>query len=46
MTEIVRTSALIVVDLRKGILRMPPADVVTPLVETNAKLVDAFHAAG
>lgn len=39
-------TALIVVDVQKGILRMPPAEVVKPLVEANGRLADAFHEAG
>lgn len=36
-------TALVVVDLQKGILRMPPAEVVAPLIEVNTRIVNAFH---
>ncbi|MSS46716.1 cysteine hydrolase [Cutibacterium sp. WCA-380-WT-3A] len=39
-------TALIVVDLQKGILAMTPADAVADLVQANTRLADAFHAAG
>ncbi|MFC6704261.1 cysteine hydrolase family protein [Flexivirga alba] len=44
-TPIDPTAALIVVDMQKGILRMPPAEAVAPLVDANARLAGAFHAA-
>lgn len=40
------TTALLVVDLQKGIVGKAPAELVEPLVATNARLADAFHEAG
>lgn len=39
-------AALVVIDMQKGILAMPPAEAVTPLVESTNRLADAFHSAG
>ena len=44
-TQLDPRTALIVVDMQKGILRMPPADAVDHLITSNTRLVDAFHAA-
>lgn len=40
------TTALIVVDVQKGILRMLPDDAAARLVAANNQLVDVFHDAG
>lgn len=39
-------SALLVVDLQRGILQLPPVEVVDALVAVNGRLADAFHDAG
>lgn len=39
-------TTLVVVDVQKGILAMPPKEVADQLVEANVTLADAFHAAG
>ncbi|GAB3587701.1 cysteine hydrolase family protein [Calidifontibacter terrae] len=44
-TDLDPMTALLVVDVQKGILRMPPPQLATSLVETTARLADAFHAA-
>lgn len=46
ITSIDRDSALIAIDLQKGILGMAPAQDATRIVENTAILADAFHAAG
>lgn len=40
------TAALVVIDMQKGILAMPPAEAVAPLLEATNHLADAFHTAG
>lgn len=45
-TELDPTTALLVVDVQKGILRMLHEDVAAGFVAANARLADAFHAAG
>ena len=46
MNTLDATTALIVIDVQKGILVLPPKEVADGLVAANAQLADAFHAAG
>jgi nicotinamidase-related amidase len=46
ITDLDRNTALILIDLQKGIVKIPPADVVNKIVQNVVKLVDAFHKAG
>lgn len=46
ITALDKNTALILIDLQKGVVKLPPADVVNNVLQNVVKLVDAFHKAG
>jgi nicotinamidase-related amidase len=46
ITALDKNTALVLIDLQKGVVKLPPADVVNNIVQNVVKLVDAFHIAG
>jgi nicotinamidase-related amidase len=46
ITALDKNTALVLIDLQKGIVKLPPGDVVNKIVQNVVKLVDAFHEAG
>ncbi len=46
ITALDKNTALVLIDLQNGIVKIPPADVVNNIIKNVVKLVDAFHKAG
>jgi len=46
ITALDKNTALVLIDLQKGVVKLPPGDVVNKIVQNVVKLVDAFHKAG
>lgn len=46
ITALDKNTALVLIDLQNGVVKLPPADVVNNIVQNVVKLVDAFHKAG
>ncbi len=46
VTELDKNTALILIDLQKGIVGLPLPTPINPVLDNAAKLVDAFHKAG
>jgi len=46
VTELDKNTALVLIDLQKGIVNYPVATPIGTILENAAKLVDAFHKAG
>ncbi len=46
ITALDENTALVLIDLQNGVIKLPPADVVNDILQNVVKLVDAFHIAG
>ncbi len=46
ITALDENTALVLIDLQNGVVKLPPADVVNDILQNVVKLVDAFHIAG
>jgi len=43
ITALDKNAALVLIDLQKGIVKIPPGDAGNKIVQNVVKLVDAFH---